>query len=144
MVHPLGKEYELLNKFVGTWQTKGKVLASKQSPEIVIKGTDSYEWLPGEYFLIHKADVMMGKKRNQTLEVIGYDAQKQAFFMQHFDNQGNSGLMFATCKEDTWEFAGEFLKFVGGFKKDDQEFSGQWLQRSNDQWIYFMDIKLTK
>jgi hypothetical protein len=53
--------------------------------------------------------------------------------------------MVATCIDEVWTFLGENLKFTGGFKRDDKEFSGVWEQSSDGKnWLHFMDIKLTK
>ena len=138
-------EYEQLNKFVGIWNTAGKIPASDTTPEIKIYGTDTYEWLPGEFFLLHKVDVFVGEDKNETIEIIGFDKQNNLYTMQHYDNKGNSGFMTAHCSDGVWTFLGENLRFTGGFKKHDKEFSGAWEQSSDGKnWTHFMDIKLTK
>ena len=38
-----------------------------------IIGTDTYECLPREYFLLHKVDVLVGDDKNETFEVVGFD-----------------------------------------------------------------------
>jgi len=140
-----GIEYEYLNKFAGRWNTEGKIPSSETSPEINISGTDTYEWILGGFFLLHKADVIIGNEKSETFEVIGFDKESGKYNMQHFNNQGNSGFMSAYCENGTWIFQGETLRFRGGFKKDNKEFSGIW-EISNDHknWTHFMDIKLTK
>lgn len=138
-------EHDQLNRFVGRWNTVGKVPATKTTPEAGVIGTDTYEWLPGEHFLLHKADVLVGDDKNETLEVIGFDKLNRKYTMQHYDNKGNSGYMTATYENGDWIFLGETLKFTGGFKNDDNEFSGIWEQSTNGKnWTHFMDIKLTR
>lgn len=138
-------ELEQLNKFVGHWKTEGRIPATDTTPEIRILGTDAYEWLPGKYFLLHKADVSVGADRNQTFEVIGFNKQIGKYTMQHYDNKGDSGYMTATCEKGVWTFTGETLRFTGGFQKADEEFSGIWEQSADGRnWTHFMDIKLTK
>ena len=137
--------HDQLSRFVGRWNTEGKIRAIHPSPEVKIMGTDTYEWLPGEYFLLHKVDVWVGDDKNETFEVIGFDQRIGKYTMQHYDNKGNSGTMTATCENEVWTFQGETLRFTGGFKNDDNEFSGIWEQGSNDNnWTHFMDIKLIK
>lgn len=136
---------ELLNKFVGRWNTEGIIPATDTTPTIKIFGTDTYEWLPGEYFLLHKVDVFVGDEKTETLEIIGFDEQTGKYTMQHYDNKGNSGFMTATCVDGVWTFIGETLKFTGEFKKEDKEFSGVWKRlMDGNNWTHFMDIKLTK
>ena len=137
--------YEQLGKFAGRWNTEGRVVATNGAPEIRVFGTDTYEWLPGGFFLLHKVDVLIGDEKNETLEIIGFDEHAEKYTMQHYDNNGNSGFMTATCEEEVWTFIGEGLRFTGGFKNDDEEFSGIWEQSPDGKiWTHFMDIKLNK
>lgn len=138
-------EYEQLNKFAGKWNTTGTIPASGSSPEIRISGTDTYEWLPGGFFLLHKVAVLVGDDKNDTFEIIGFDKQRNLYTMQHYDNKGNSGFMTAFYKDGIWTFLGDKLRFTGGFKEHDSEFSGVWEQSSDgNNWTHFMDIKLTR
>src|SRR5690606_32631994 len=129
MMTPNRLVYDPLEKFVGTWATEGTIPASDTTAEINISGTDTYEWLPGKFFLMHKVDVTMGNDRNETLEIIGFDSKKQVYTMQHYDHKGNSGVMTAYYKDGVWSFLGEHLRFTGGFKNHDNEFSGIWEQK---------------
>lgn len=97
-----GDKLKLLDKLVGVWNTEGKVLLTQTGPEIKIRGTDTYQWLPGEYFLQHIVDVLMGDERNQTYEIIGYNESADNFSMHYFDNKGNSGFMKANFINDQW------------------------------------------
>ena len=45
----INKPYDQLARFVGFWQTEGRIIATEVYPEIKISGTDTYEWLPGEF-----------------------------------------------------------------------------------------------
>lgn len=138
-------EHDQLNKFVGQWRTEGKIIATDSFPEIKISGTDTYKWLPGEFFLLHTVDVLIGDDKNETFEIIGFDKQTGKYTMQHYDNKGNSGSMTATVEKGVWTFLGDNLKFTGGFKNNDQEFSGIWQQSTDGKnWKHFMDIKLIK
>ena len=138
-------ELEQLNKFVGIWATSGKNPASDTTPEIIISGTDNYEWLPGEYFLLHQADVFVGNDKNKTHEIIGFDDQKNLYTMQFYDNKGNSGFMTAKTYNGVWTFLGENLRFTGGFKNHNREFSGIWEQTSDGvNWRHLMEIKLPR
>lgn len=140
-----GIAYEQLNRFVGLWNTTGKIIATGLAPSVDINGIDRYEWLPGEYFLLHQADVYIGKEKSQTHEVIGYDRAREIYTMQHYNSQGDSGFMTATLANNVWMFTGETLRFTGGFHTNDTIFSGIWEQRNEDgNWAHFMDIKLTR
>jgi hypothetical protein len=68
-----------LDRLVGTWNTKGEIKASPYGPAGKIIGTDTYEWLPGGFFLVHRVDVRMGDQKNESIEIIGYDALSKTY-----------------------------------------------------------------
>jgi Protein of unknown function (DUF1579) len=139
------EELNQLRKFVGRWNTSGVIRSSGNTPGEVVTGIDTYEWLPGEYFLLHKADVSIGIDKSETFEIIGFDSKIGKFTMQYYDNKGGTGLMLAECQDDNWEFVGDDLRFSGGFKNEGTEFSGIWEQRTEEsKWTPFMEIALIK
>lgn len=129
-------------KFIGKWNTAGRLLNTK-GKEVKIKGTDTYELILDGFFILHKANVFMGKQRSRTYEIIGMGTDNN-FMMQHFNNSGTSGLMTATLKNGIWNYAGSELRFKGKFSRKGNEFSGVWKQRSRNKWIDFIEIKLSK
>lgn len=129
-----------LNRFAGRWNTEGRVIADGR----LISGTDTYEWLDGAWFLVHKANVRIGETRNETLEVIGWNPEQQHYGMHYFDSEGSSGFMNAVCDGDDWKYSGDGLRFSGSFKKNGDEFSGLWEQLSDDEWQPLMEICLTR
>lgn len=139
---------ERLNAFVGKWKTEGEIKASSSAPSAKLKGTDTYEWLPGRFFLIHRVDVQMGDEKVDAIEIIGgYDASSQTYHTHSFDNQGNSVVMQAhVSDEDIWTFTGESMRFTGGFRDAGNTFAGLWEQRASggSKWLPWMEIKLTK
>ena len=95
--HPALKRLDTL---VGKWNPEGRTIGSRNEPVILISGTDKYEWLPGDFFLIHWVDVQMGDQKADAIEIIGgYDTSSQPCPMRSFDNQGNTGSMQATVSE---------------------------------------------
>ena len=98
-----------LDAFVGKWNTEGEIKESPFGPAGKLIGTDTYEWLAGEFFLIHRVDVRMGNQKNESIEMIGYDAQSNSYPMHSFDSQGNSVIMRAGVAGDPWTFTGESM-----------------------------------
>jgi hypothetical protein len=90
---------------VGRWRTQGHLVVD---PAVPIAGTDSYEWLPGGFFLVHHVDVVIGEQRVQALELIGpYDPATDAFTARAYDNLGNLTIMRARVDEHgVWRFTG--------------------------------------
>ena len=134
-----------LDAFVGNWNTKGEIKESPFGPADKLIGTDTYEWLAGGFFLIHRVDVHMGDQKNESIELIGYDASSNTYPMHSFDSQGNSIVMQARTTGDTWTFTGETMRFTGTFSKDGKSISGKWEYLDDDsKWHHWMDVKLTK
>lgn len=139
-----GPEHAALAPFVGRWSTAGQVLASGSTPALEIVGIDEYEWLPGGFFLLHRVDVRIGGERVQALEIIGPDAGRGTYFMRSFDSQGGTAQMQATVRDGTWTFAGDAERFTGAFSDGGGTLSGRWERRDGDDWLPWMDIRLTK
>lgn len=134
-----------LNAFVGKWNTEGEIQESPFGPAGKLIGRDTYEWLAGGFFLIHRVNVRMGNQKNESIEIIGYDAQSNSYPMHSFDSQGNSAVMQAGVAGDTWTFTGESMRFKGTFSEDGKRISGKWEYLDDgSNWHHWMDVKLTK
>jgi hypothetical protein len=98
-------ETQRLGALVGRWRSEGHIVGD---PAVPITGTDSYEWLPGGFFLLHRVDVVIGEQPVQALELIGeYDPATDAFLARAYDNLGNVTLMRAKVDEQgVWTFSG--------------------------------------
>lgn len=139
------KQRANLESFVGKWNTTGKIIATANTSPADIKGYDTYEWLPGEFFLLHKVDVFMGPDREQSLEIIGYDETTNTYPMHFFDNHGNSGLMEGNLNDGVWTFLSPSMRFTGSFTDTGNKLSGIWEQSSDGaKWIPWMEISLIR
>lgn len=136
-----------LDVLVGKWQSEGETIASKNEPAVKIKGTDSYEWFSGDYFLIHHADVSMGDEQVKVIEIIGsYDSSSQTYPMRSFDNQGNFQTMQASVDEHgVWKFTGEKIRTTLVVADDGKTMTAKWeLMDNGSMWQHWMDMKFTK
>ena len=57
-----------LHAIAGHWQTSGHLIGE---PETLVIGTDTYDVLPGGYFLVHHVDVTVGEQPVRAIEMIG-------------------------------------------------------------------------
>jgi hypothetical protein len=134
-----------LEKFVGKWTTVGQILPTSKNAGADIRGQESYEWLEGEYFLLHNSELEIGDHHQRTLEVFSFEEQESHFITQFYDNIGNSGQFQVTLMDDLWIFSGETLLFKGGFSENETVFSGVWEQHNQEKiWVPYMNIKLVK
>ena len=81
------------NALLGTWATTGTTLPGRGEKAMTISGTDRYERLLGGAFILHTAQVRMGRKKVDVMEVISYDAATGTYPMHAFDNNGNITTM---------------------------------------------------
>lgn len=133
-----------LEPFVGRWETRGQVLPDASGAAAEIVGTDTYEWMPGRFFLLHRVDVRIGGERVEALEVIGWDLESGTYFMHSFDSQGNTGTMHASVRDGTWTFEGDTERFTGTFADGGAAITGRWERREGAEWVPWMDVRLTK
>lgn len=136
-----------LAAFVGQWNTQGEVkLLGPSGRGAPFRATDSYEWLPGGHFLLHRFVSHMPDGTVEGIEVIGYDASRKLYTMQSYDNQGNATAMQASVDGDQWTFTGNNVRFRGGFAEGGQVFSGVWemRERLNVSWRTWMTVELRR
>jgi hypothetical protein len=142
--HPTAA-HKLLAALKGHWRTQGQTVATKGSPSIPIDGTDTYEWLPGGFFMIHHVDVRMGQDEAKTLEVIGYDVATNTYPTTFFDNQGNTGSYRATINNGVWTFQGAADRATLTIGDRGNTMHAHW-ERSDDgsPWQDWMLVTLTR
>lgn len=104
-------EMNFLNVFIGKWHHEGKSYAEGQDKDnplasaVLWKSDESYEWLPGNYFIIHKWNAMVGKNSFIGTEIIGYNKEKNQYFTHHFDNSGFHPKYIAMVRGNIWNFS---------------------------------------
>ncbi|MFI6815094.1 DUF1579 family protein [Nonomuraea sp. NPDC050328] len=139
--HP---ENRRLDALVGHWRTAGRTVSG---PAAAISGTDHYEWLAGEHFLVHRADVVMGGEPVAVLELIGpYDPATGTYPMRAFDNQGAFTTMTASVDADgVWTFAGPAERATLTLAADGSAMAAAW-ERTEDgsAWEPWMDMTFTR
>jgi len=130
---------------VGTWDTNGTVRATGSTPAQALRATDAYEWMPGEFFLIHHADASMGGQRSRVMEVFGYDPALNSIVSRSFDDQGKSEGFIIGLKGRRWTIRGDHARFDGKVGKDFSTIEGTWELRADDgEWAPWMAIRLVK
>lgn len=140
-----GAAHHRLGVFIGSWHTEGEIQTDSPGVTLRLHATDSYEWMPGGYFLVHRVDGRMGDMVVQALEVIGYDEDCDCYVSQSFDNSGNTASYRAYLRGDEWSIEGARERFTGVFSEDRRTLRGRW-ERSADgeEWRPWMAITLTR
>ena len=148
-----------LGALVGRWRSQGHIVGD---PPVAIAGTDTYQWLPGGFFLVHHVDVVIGDQQVQAIELIGeYDPASDAFTARAYDNLGNITVMRARVDErGVWRFtgggdvapvaqpgadAGGAVRSTLTISPDRSGMTARW-ERSDDgvSWQPWMDVSFTR
>jgi hypothetical protein len=140
-----GPEHERLDVFVGRWHTRGEILAGGANAAATLEAIDTYEWLPGGFFLLHHVDGRMGGEVVQALEIIGYDASRPGYFTHAFDSQGRFSSYESELRDGALTIRGRTERFSGQFSPDGGTLTGSW-ERSDDggRWSPWMKVTLKK
>jgi Protein of unknown function (DUF1579) len=140
-------ETRRLDVLVGRWNSEGRTVPSPSEPAITISGTDTYEWMAGGFFLVHRVDVRMDGEQVEVIEMIGpYDPSDHSYPMRSFDNQGNFATMTARVRDDgVWTFTGASERTTLTIGDDGTTMTARW-ERSDDgsTWRHWMDMTFTK
>jgi hypothetical protein len=105
-----GAAHRSLDVFIGRWHAEGTSYAEGQRADdprassVPWKSDESYQWLPGGFFVLHRWDATVGTQVVQGTEIIGYDAAAGGYFTRFFDNGGNHPEYRATVDGDVWSF----------------------------------------
>jgi hypothetical protein len=138
-----------LEAFLGQWRTAGEIYENDRVTGQV-DAIDTYEWLPGEYAMIHYADSKMGDIKIHGIEIIGYDPSRKTYFAPFYDDQGSTGWEELRFENNTWIWHGENVMGVR-YHRCKATFQDKTTIRaihehSNDRisWKKWMDIILKK
>lgn len=131
-------------KLLGQWKTEGTILRDLHKPAQKFSGTDTYELILDGFYILHRADVLMGDVRSETVELIGFDESTQQAYFEYYNNYGVSGKMTGHLEDNELEIIGDDLRFDGWLSKNYDTLTGVWDRFEDNNWIRFLEIKLTK
>ena len=95
-----GPAHDRLDAFVGRWTIEGRNgEGAPGAANTRVTGHESYEWLPGRFFLVYRWERRFGDTQHTGIAVIGYDDSRDAYTAQFFDNLGYARSYDATVRE---------------------------------------------
>ena len=141
-----GSQLKKLSFLIGKWHTEGYVLQDPPDPSKEIRGMDTYEWITGGFFILHRVDVFMGKERTEVIEIIGYDESRKSYFMKSFDNRGESITMYAVLeKPGVLKLGDKKMRSILTVEKNGNSMIAKWeLSENGKTWKPWMNVKLKK
>jgi hypothetical protein len=144
-------EQKKMGAFLGRWRTTGEVAATESEPAAEVDSIDIYEWYPGEFFLVHHADGRVGGSPIKSIEIMGYDPERQCYFAPFFDSTGDFGTEEIRFDENKWIWRGSNVMGVKEHRciavvSDDGQTIEARHEKSDDgqSWVLWMDVTLRK
>jgi hypothetical protein len=148
MAHLAGPEQERLAALLGRWRTTGRTRGTAEAPALPIEATDTYEWLPGRFALLHSVDATVGEERVEGAEIIGWDPERGLYSTLYFGSDGPNAYEASLREEDgalVWRMHSRTDRFTGTFSDDRDKIKGHWEQRGEaGSWRPWMEVTLTK
>jgi hypothetical protein len=101
--------HKRLEVFIGAWHAEGTSYGVGQDPAdpraagVPWTSDESYQWLPGGGFVLHRWDAMAGSFSGA--EIMGYDEAEGGYFTRMFDNGGHHPHYRASVDGDVWSFS---------------------------------------
>jgi len=149
----LDPEHERLDPFVGKWHMEGQQLPGPAGPAAAVSALQTYEWLPGGQFLIHRFDGHIGPTQAVCIEIIGYDAERRCYRAHTFYNNGQTNVWDIEPRGDRWVVLGDWnaggralkIRCTTTFADGGQTMNGVW-EHSQDgaSWQPFWKVEARK
>ena len=140
-----------LDVFVGTWRHEGESYGDGQRPDDPLASAvpwtsdESYEWLPGGFFLLHLWDAVVGKRTFKGTEILGYDESQGGYFTRMFDDSGNHPEYRASVDGDVWTFSEPATRATVTLGDDGDRMTLRWEWRnSGSDWLPLCDRVATR
>jgi hypothetical protein len=139
--------------FIGRWKTEGRQHETALGAAAKISALETYEWLTGGRFIVHRFEGHVGDAEAACIEIIGHEESSDRYAVQTFYNNGTTKRWRAQEREGLWVLTGDWQ--AGGRSQKVRctitlldsatVMKGKW-QYSNDgsKWHTFWDVTATK
>ncbi len=144
---------EGLKPLVGKWHTEGKQLEGPLGPAAPFVAVETFEWLEGGRFLVHRLDGKFGTRPAACIEVFGLN-QANELFGHTFYNDGNTNTWqlqvdsHAVILNGTWSKGqGPSFRLRQSVRviEEGNTLESKWEQsRDGRDWTTFMETRSTK
>jgi hypothetical protein len=142
---------EALAPFVGEWKL---MAAFDDSPPADIGAWVSFEWLPGERFLVERWEVPVPEAPD-GIAIIGSDPEEEGRYLQHyFDSRGVARVYKMSFEDGVWKLwrdepdfsALDFSqRFTGTFSADGKTIAGRWeICHDGTTWEHDFELSYAK
>ena len=142
-----------LDLFVGKWTMEGQQYKGSFGPAAPINTEQTYEWLEGGLFLIHRLKGSVGNQTIACIEIISYDESSNSYPTHAFYNDGKTNEWINHELNGIWTLTGDSqaggkpikVRCTSTFSNHEKTMTGKWEQLSEGgQWETFWDVKTIK
>src|SRR5690349_1880665 len=104
-----GREQDMLEMFIGSWQVRGyNEPSAPQAGRASVTGTQEFHWLPGEFFLRGSWQHRFGERSHRGVSIVGFEPEHGLYFAHHYDNLGYFRSYTLDLIGRTWTVTGQF------------------------------------
>ena len=146
-----GDSLEALKPLVGAWRL---VATFKDMPPADIGARVTFEWLPGERFLIQRWEIPIPEAPD-GIAIIGPDPEHEGNYLQHyFDSRGIARVYKMSFENGVWTLwrdEADFSpldfsqRYTGTFSADGKTITGVWeICHDGTTWEHDFDLSYTK
>jgi hypothetical protein len=146
-----GDSLEALKPLVGEWRM---VPTFKDMPPIDASARVTFEWMPGERFLIQRWEVPVPEAPD-GLAIIGPDPEHEGRYLQHyFDTRGVARVYRMSLENGVWRLwrdQADFSpldfaqRYTGTFSEDDKTIVGAWeICHDGETWEHDFALSYTR
>lgn len=144
---------EALRPLVGKWHTEGRQLEGPLGPESPFVAVETFEWLDGGHFLVHRLDGKFGPKPAACVEIWGLNEARE-LFVQTYYNDGNINTWQVRPDGHKLVITGNWskgsgpsfrLRYTAEVIEEGNTLVGKWEQSSDgNEWTAFLEARSTK
>ena len=145
-------EFRRMEPFIGTWLLEGEQHATDLGDTAKVEALETFEWLTGGHFVVHRFEGRVGEDPAACLEVIGYDEARSEYPARTFYNDGRQNDWILRETGDSWTMTGEWAGPSGptrvrcaiAFGDGGLSRTGTWQYEKDGDWVTFWDVRATK
>jgi hypothetical protein len=139
------EELKKLQIFAGKWIVEGQNLSGAPiAPNTEVAGVQTYDWLPGNFFLVGKWDRQFDEAEHIGIGLFAYDTEKKEFCLTNYDNMGYARKYEVLSYRHVWKLTGEKERATIIFSADGQTFIEDWEIMNNFNWQPLCTLKSKK
>lgn len=148
-----GPELSRLDIFVGTWKMEGQQYDGPFGPAAKITAVETYEWLIGGFFLVHRLGGRLEAAEMACVDIIGYDDSTQCYTRYSFYSNGKTNQWQEGEVDGNWTLVGDSqiegktlkVRCTTVFNDSATQMDAKWECSSDgSNWQTFWDVKATK